>query len=802
MSWRSRPLVLLASLMASAGAALAFAPVDELSSFDIYLPGEQEPRVWETVGLADAKALPVQEFLFRHGGSWRVQWNAPTGLAHQLFGSGIELADGAVATPEEAERIVRRFLLANPGLFGATEENLATRTTTRAAGKWSVVFDEVHEGVPVRDGRAHAVLTEEGRLFAAGSDLHPGIALSVVPSLRAEEAAAIAGLELGFRSGSDILEANDLQILPIESAGEVSYRLVYAVRQRVEEPFGLWETLVDASSGEVLRRENQIRFFTIDGNTDADLYDPHYCGNPLVGREYAEHYINFTGVGTATSDATGDFSISGAAGTVAWDAYLRGPWANVQNFIGAEVYKSGSVIEGEYLQIHWGSADGRADERTCFYHTNIVHDYIRSIDSGPGLNDIDYQMVVTVARNDGYCPGNAWYDYTNINFCSAGSSSGINYGNTGEMADVIYHEYGHGITHRIYNSTGTPPSTLHEGNSDIVANLLTGESIMGLGFYLNNCTSGIRNSENSLQYPEDVTGSGHTDGQIIAGVVWDTWQELQTSIGPATALTVIGDIWHYGRSLMLPTTIPDQVLSMLIADDDDGNLVNGTPHYLEICTGSANHGMSCSELIGTTPEIQVTPASFDVTVEEGSSTERDLFVENVGTGVLTYGVAGVQTTLAKSGAAPAPRGTRVPDLGKSDNGRTLEFLRESLAAGKLSAVVFYDDMESGVNGWTTALLDGSTDDLFHQATSNYNSPTHAWWCGIDAQGNYETGRRISNALVSPTIDLTTGTEPFTLEFYETFATESGYDFCEVDVSINGGASWTSLRSGSSGSSSG
>ncbi|MBM3321335.1 MAG: choice-of-anchor J domain-containing protein [Candidatus Eisenbacteria bacterium] len=797
MSVRSLLLIPLAILILSPGASFAFAPVEELEAYEVYLPGEKAPRVWTTESLAAGRAF-AEDFLRRYGGAWRVQWNETTGFAHQLFGSGAETA-GAISSPEDAERAGRRFLLANPGLFGASDENFRLRTTTRASGKWSAVFDEVHDGIPVRGGRAHVVMTETGRIFNAGSDLHPGIDLSTAPLLAREEAAAIAGLALGFRFGTDIEEGIDLEILPIERDGGLSYRLVYAVRQRMESPFGLWETLVDASSGEILRRENLIRFFDIHGNTDGDIYDPHYCGNPLVEREYADHFINFTGLGTATSGADGDFSISGASGSVAWNAYLRGPWANVQNYSGAEVYKSGSVSEGQFLQIHWGSTDGRADERTCFYHTNRVHDYIRAVDPGPGLADIDYQMVVTVARTDGYCPGNAWYDWANINFCSAGSG----YGNTGEMADVIYHEYGHGITHRIYNTTSSPSSTLHEGNSDIIANLLTGESIIGLGFYLNNCTSGIRNSDNTLIYPDDLTGSGHHDGQIIAGVVWDAWQELQASLGEEAAFEVIGDIWHNGRSLTLPTTQPDQVLSMLIADDDDGNLMNGTPHYAAICTGAANHGFSCSDLIGTTPEIEVSPASFEVTVNAGASAVRDLFIMNVGTGVLTYGIAGVQTTLAKTaGADPGLRGLANAESGTPDNARTLAFLQKTRAAGKLSAVVFYDDMESGVNGWTSVLLDGSIDNLWHQVTANYNSPNHSWWCGIDAQGNYDTGRRISNALVSPSIDLAGATPPLTLEFYETFSTETGYDFCNVGISTNGGATWTSLRGGTSGSSGG
>ena len=63
--------------------------------------------------------------------------------------------------------------------------------------------------------------------------------------------------------------------------------------------------------------------------------------------------------------------------------------------------------------------------------------------------------------------------------------------NTGEIMGVVQHEFGHGITERHpRRSQGT--QGIGEGNSDILANLMTLESIIGRGFYLNHCTTGIR----------------------------------------------------------------------------------------------------------------------------------------------------------------------------------------------------------------------------------------------------------------------------------------------------------------------
>jgi hypothetical protein len=110
-----------------------------------------------------------------------------------------------------------------------------------------------------------------------------------------------------------------------------------------------------------------------------------------------------------------------------------------------------------------------------------------------------------------------------------------------------------------------------------------------------------------------------------------------------------------------------------------------------------------------------------------------------------------------------------------------------------STIFFYDNMESGTNGWTTTAYSGS--DILHQTTLNALSATHSWWPGIELQSNYDNGSRIDNAVISPSIDLTAAVAPVSLLFAENYATEQGWDYCMVDVSTDGGTNWTHLRGG-------
>ena len=41
------------------------------------------------------------------------------------------------------------------------------------------------------------------------------------------------------------------------------------------------------------------------------------------------------------------------------------------------------------------------------------------------------------------------------------------------------------------------------------------------------------------------------------------------------------------------------MLATFVADDDDGDLTNGTPHHAQFCVGATNHSYACPEgLVG------------------------------------------------------------------------------------------------------------------------------------------------------------------------------------------------------------
>ncbi len=108
--------------------------------------------------------------------------------------------------------------------------------------------------------------------------------------------------------------------------------------------------------------------------------------------------------------------------------------------------------------------------------------------------------------------------------------------------------------------------------------------------------------------------------------------------------------------------------------------------------------------------------------------------------------------------------------------------------------VFNETVESGVNGWTATGL-WHVENASGNCTNAY-SGTSSWYYGKTAGAcDYDTGIANSGTLTSPTIALPAGSPSLRLSFmyyYETESTGTLYDKRIVQISTNGGASWSQL----------
>ena len=586
--------VTLLTVTALLGAALPAAAITAATQNDLIeidLPSfrHEAARTYSAdIGrLETARALEA-----RYGAKWAVySWNGLSGTPRHVYGRSVQLT-GSLRSADAVESLARQVIVDNYDVLKADVDNLRLHSTPHALGKWVAHFQQTYQGIDVWEARVRVALSDAGKLIVMGSDYYDDIDLNANPTISAGTAIAIATGDLAFNPAKDRVEASpELLVLPVpQSATEVEHHLVWRLTVRTESPLGAWMTHVDAHSGEILWRYNNVHFaFEGDTETDAQVYG--ICDG-VTAKPMPYVNMEVQGVGSATTDANGEWYIAGggASGTVG--ATLYGPYIDMNNYGGAEAAFSGTATAGVPFTIDWDDSNSRQDERTSFDAINQVHDFFELF--APGFGYSNTRINCYVNRSDGYCPGNAWWDGT-INFC-AGSST---YGNTGELAQVVHHEFGHGVQNYIIG--GQSNEGLGEGNSDILGNLITQDNVIGRGFYVGNCVSGIRDAVNTLQYPADLNGSVHHDGQIIAGFNWDAMIMLQDLYGggawnsPGTIMSA--ERWHYGRVLMNPTYQDDQVFATFFADDDNDNMDDGTPHHDIFCQAAMNHSYDCPEIL-------------------------------------------------------------------------------------------------------------------------------------------------------------------------------------------------------------
>ena len=135
---------------------------------------------------------------------------------------------------------------------------------------------------------------------------------------------------------------------------------------------------------------------------------------------------------------------------------------------------------------------------------------------------------------------------------------------------------------------------MNEGYADLWAMSLGDIAEIGKGFYTDN-NDGIRRYDiDPKVYPEDLVGEVHADGEIIAGAWYDThlllggdWEStMELFIDAYPGLQATATNGDEGQAFT------DVLLDVLQADDDDDDLMNGTPNAISIIEGFDIHGIS------------------------------------------------------------------------------------------------------------------------------------------------------------------------------------------------------------------
>ncbi|MFO0858497.1 MAG: hypothetical protein U0640_14210 [Phycisphaerales bacterium] len=531
--------------------------------------------------------------------------------------------------------------------------------------------------------------------------------------------------------------------------------------------------------------------------------------------------------GTFTIPWTGTDPVSLSVST------QNGLWSRVDNNAGTEINLTfPGVTPGTPTELNINPTDNPANNSpttaqvTALIHTNITHDFMKDLQ--PSFTTIDNNITTNVQLAQ-TC--NAFYDAgaQSINFFSAGGGCA----NTA-FSNVINHEYGHYLVNRRPPS-GLGQAAFGEGFADTVAILIHDDPIIGEGFFQGQNPSWVRNPGIAgRMYP--CTGEIHFCGEVLGGLVWDLRNAFVTRDGTPglDLLRQLHTDWFMitqGADANGNSVHPVTATEYITADDDDGQIGNGSPNYGIIRVAFIGRGIpestlpcvddraSISVLTGVpTFTTSNTPLTYQLRVRNGSQTidsatvrvEYRLNATGNYSSVLAIPTGGELYNVTLPGI---PCGNSVQfrfAVNTTAGGTVIAPIDNACASSTFSTSAFdsfidnTNTFENGAQGWLESGLAGG---VFHMANGRWTlavpSPTtdaptadttpdpgnKAWITGV---GDFMSGGE--TVLTSPAFDLST-VDDATVTYQRWWASRHVInqnpvqDYFKAQISVNNGTTW-------------
>jgi len=560
------PVLLTSIFIAS---SFAFAPSD-----DVHI-GQEPTRLLRfnpERQHALRHSLAWQDFIDGDGHGWRVRFDERTQTVFRAWGEGIDI--GQIESKDDAMRSLDNFFKQNPGLLGvsSTELRMGPSGYDENTDTWFIQLDRVvtplaqsdHFSAPIPVYRAAVeARVRFGKLIMFGVNTHPNAShISTTAQISSDDAIDIAISQGPASDAEHTFDTVSPVILPFNQGSGVGYRLCWEVRTSTSDPIGRWVSFIDVKTGELVNVHNEIRFVSGSVNAVHDLrtIDGETTTSPVP-------FAYVTGNASDSTDEDGIFETSNSDPVTE----LNGALLRVRNEDGDEAQMY--LDEGTNT---WSNENATIAEIDSYIFLQEILAWAEIY--APHVNDA-WGKVNSYVNRDDSC--NAFFD-GDVTFYKAGN--GCN--NTARIADVNHHEWGHGFHY--YNMlSGDWDGSVGEGVGDTIAVLQSGDNIMAPYFMTNG--NGIRNVAPNRVYPDDWVNEVHTDGLIFAGAVWDLWGELSDKYGADESLEVLTPI--FVSALRAGPTTPETYDEFIVADDDNGDLSDGTPNQCEIINAFAEHGL-------------------------------------------------------------------------------------------------------------------------------------------------------------------------------------------------------------------
>ena len=686
-------------------------------------------------------------------------------------------------------------------------------------------YKQIIDGVPVFRSKLVLLTRNEANnpMVLASSELHDVGNFEIDPQLKRmaiNHARIVDSAQKHFNLGI-VLDSSERMVFAGDESAPHAPTLA-DVSTVIVNGFEKHLVITDAATGQVLFTESLIHTVDISGNASAIASDgpaADICADE-ISQPLPYLNVSVAGGGSTTTDINGNFTVPhGGSSAVNVSAGLVGQWFEVFDWVGPVESQSQTITPGNPANFVFNAANSTENNRAevnAYIGANVVRD--AAIAANPAYPGINFQMDVTVNRNDGYCPGNAWYDPAeqSINFCSTGGGSP----NTA-WTSVIYHEYGH----HLVNVGGSGQGQYGEGMGDVMSAVLLDDNRLGVGFF-GSCATSLRNAVNTLQYP--CATDGHACAGLISGAVWETRNAMiANGVSDYTEvlnyLAVNSILVHSGS-----TITPQITIDFLTLDDDDADIGNGTPHYAEIATGFASKNMDAPALnliaitypqglpdqvspngdtslvVNFSPiSSSVDPSSAKLMVDTGSGFTAVPMTQNSATefeAVFPASTCGDEvvyyiTSESLSGATQ-----------NSPTGAPVEGTFSTISSFGPAVIAFDDNFQSDT-GWTVSggpanAASGRWERAVPTGGGVRGDPAtdydNSGACYVTGNGGFNANTDVdggTTVLTSPVMDASGGATAVSYaRWYDnTFGAAAMSDRMFVDVSDDAGASWSSLE---------
>lgn len=619
-----------------------------------------------------------------------------TGAMKNFFIEG-----AALSAPESdtADNVARRYLGRNASLFAlsrAEVSNLALNVEDNDRGTTFLKYNQLVGGIKVFEGGVQVVVNKNGEVLSVREDfLITGQSVKLKPTIPEGEAIAKAFEYAGVGVDPSFIETRpaplnngmDAFANPISTDNEDvlaelnvirigdSARLAWHIYAEINED-AWYETLVDAHTGELLLRHN-LYVDAAQGTVYTE--DPGAGGRSLVSF-VGDTTINTSAGWMGTSTVTTGNNVEAYLDTNADNA----PDANN----GTGLSNGHAFAANQDFTFPFSTAvDPRTQQAAVvtnlFYFNNIMHDFSYTLGftetarnfqtnnfgrGGTGNDSVRAEAQDGSGTNnanfatppDGQRPRMQQYLFTAP---TPDRDSSLD-------SDVVFHEYGHGISNRLIGNgstalSGTQSGAMGEGWSDYWAITINNDG--AVGEWVVNSSVGIRRAVYTVPAAAvhnsyaDVGAGGfevHNDGEVWAATLWD----LRATLGKTTT-----DLLVLNGMKFTPTRP-----SFLNARDGiiqaDQNL-NAGANRCAIWTVFARHGMGVSAVgndgtthtaasdvpsdCGGTCTFSISPTSASQTAAGGSGS----VTVTAGAGCTWSAVSNATFITITSGASGSGNGT-------------------------------------------------------------------------------------------------------------------------------------------------